>query len=85
MSDDLLHASWANHLRRNALLMRRRMRSVWPLAIVAVSAILNKVADYLVAEPWALARSLLDVVNTVVWPTVPFLLARRGRGVSSKL
>lgn len=86
MSDDLLHV----HLGLaifvvTALLLRRRMRSVWPLAIVAALALANEVMDYAVVEPWSATHSALDIVNTIFWPTVLFLLARRGRGVGTKV
>lgn len=86
VSDDLLHV----HLGLTifvvtALLLRRRVRSVWPLAIVAVFACLNEIADYAITDAWPARRSALDVVNTMFWPAVLFLLAQRGRGVSSKL
>lgn len=60
-----------------ALLLRRRMRSVWPLAIVAAFALINEMIDYAVNEPWSATRSAVDVVNTLFWPMVLFLLARR--------
>lgn len=86
MSDDLLHV----HLGLaifvvTALLLRRRMRSIWPLAIVAALALANEVVDYAISDPWSATRSALDVVNTIFWPLVLFLLARRGRGVSTKV
>ena len=86
VTDDLLHV----HLGLvifvfTALLLRRRMRSVWPLAIVAAFTLTNEVVDYAITDPWPASRSALDVVNSMFWPTVLFLLARRGRGVSTKV
>lgn len=86
MSDDLLHV----HLGLaifvvTALLLRRRMRSILPFAIVAAVALTNEVVDYAISEPWSATRSALDVVNTIFWPLVLFLLARRGRGVGTKV
>lgn len=86
LSDDLLHV----HLGLlifvlAALVTRRRMRSWWPLAIVAVLAVANEVIDYLIPGSWSASLSALDLVNTLVWPLVLFLLARRGRGGSVKV
>ncbi|MFN3945049.1 MAG: hypothetical protein ACK4K7_08985 [Allosphingosinicella sp.] len=61
-----------------ALLLKRRMRSPWPLAAVAVFAVANEIVDFLTDSGWRLDWSLLDLVNTLFWPTTLFLLARRG-------
>jgi hypothetical protein len=66
-----------------ALLLRRRMRSPWPLAVVTLFALLNEGVDYL--TPQTSDFSVFDVMNTVFWPGVLFLLARRGGGVSARL
>ena len=61
-----------------ALVLRRRMHSNWPVAMVWAFALANESVDYFAAgyEVWP---SLLDIVNTVVWPTVLHLVARRRR------
>ena len=61
-----------------ALVLRRRMHSNWPVAMVWGFALANEAVDYFAAgyEVWP---SLLDIVNTVVWPTVLHLVARRRR------
>jgi hypothetical protein len=66
-----------------ALLLRRRMRSPWPLAVVTLFALLNEAVDYLV--PRTSDFSIFDVLNTIFWPMVLFLLARRGGGISAKV
>lgn len=86
VSDDLLHV----HLGLvifvfTALLLRRRMRSHWPVAAVAAFALANEIVDYAEPVPWSATRSALDVGNTMFWPAVLFLLARRGRGVGTKV
>ena len=86
VSDDLLHL----HLGLvifvvTALLLRRRMRSFWPLGVVAVFTLVNEIVDYAANDPWSFTHSALDVVNTMFWPAVLFLLARRGRGVGMKV
>lgn len=58
-----------------ALLLRRRMRSPWPLAMVVMVALLNEAVDLAVSG--TADFSMLDVVNTTCWPTILFLLARR--------
>jgi hypothetical protein len=66
-----------------ALLLRRRMRSPWPLAVVTLFALLNEAVDYLI--PRTSDFSIFDVLNTMFWPMVLFLLARRGGGISAKV
>lgn len=63
-----------------AFLLRRKMRSPIPLALVAFFAVLNEVFDLLAGgtrqttlEPY------IDIANTLFWPAVLFLLARRWR------
>jgi hypothetical protein len=86
MADDLLHVHLGLLLFTSAaLLMRRRMRSWWPLGIVAMFAILNEVIDYLRPDPWSLLLSAADVINTLVWPLFLFLLARRGTGFATEV
>jgi hypothetical protein len=86
LSDDLLHV----HLGLAifvvaALLTRRRMRSWIPLTIVAIFAVGNEVIDYFGPDPWNDGLSALDLANTLVWPLVLFLLARRGKSVPVKV
>lgn len=52
---------------------------------VAAFTLVNEVVNYAVNEPWSATMSALDVVNTMFWPMLPFLLARRGRGVGTKV
>lgn len=61
-----------------ALLLRRRMASVWPLAVVATLALVNEVIDWFGPSPAPLSRAVSDIINSVFWPLVLFLLARRG-------
>lgn len=61
-----------------AVVLRRRMHSVWPISAVVIFALLNEVVDSL-NPGWVFGLSALDVLNTVLWPTVLFLVARRKR------
>ena len=61
-----------------AVVFRRRMHSLWPVSMVWAFALLNEFVDYF-ATDWVLDLSSLDVLNTVLWPTVLFLVARRRR------
>jgi hypothetical protein len=61
-----------------AVLFRRRMHSLWPVGTVWVFAVANEAVDYFAAD-WVVDLSALDVLNTVLWPTVLFLVARRRR------
>lgn len=62
-----------------ALLLKRRMRSPWPLAVVAIMSLANEVVDFFTHEVWDWWPNTLDLVNTIFWPGVLFLLARRGK------
>ncbi|MGN3975552.1 hypothetical protein [Tsuneonella sp. SYSU-LHT278] len=79
LSDDLLHvhAGLAIFVLA-ALLARRRMRSWLPLGVVAVFAVANELVDAVGPDAWD-SLSAADVINTLFWPSVLFLLARRGR------
>lgn len=86
LSDDLLHVHMGLLIFvAAALLTRRRMRSWIPLATVALFAMANEVIDYFGPDPWNDGLSALDLVNTLVWPLVLFLLARRGKSVPVKV
>ena len=61
-----------------ALLFRRRMRSRMPVSLVWLFAVGNEVLDAMRPdasispfEPW------FDILNTVLWPTLLFAIARR--------
>jgi hypothetical protein len=84
MGDDLMHV----HLGLaifvlSALILRKPMRSAWPIGLVVALALINEVVDYFVTPNWSPGLSLLDIVNSVFWPTLLFLIARRtGRRLS---
>ena len=62
----------------SSLLFRRRMRSWVPIGLVYVFAIGNEIIDVLTPGYKADFIELFgDILNTVVWPTLLFLLARR--------
>ncbi|MGE0179726.1 MAG: hypothetical protein AB7O91_07905 [Sphingomonas sp.] len=61
-----------------AVVFRRRMHSLWPVSVVWAFALANEAIDYFSSD-WLLDLSALDVLNTVLWPTVLFLVARRRR------
>lgn len=59
-----------------AVAFRQRMHSLWPVLSVWAFASGNELIDYFAAE-WRADTSALDVLNSVFWPTVLFLVARR--------
>ena len=78
-SEDLLHVHAGLLIFfAAALLFRRRMRSRVPVGFVWLFAIANELLDAFSPIPtpsgW---EGVVDVVNTVFWPTLLFLLARR--------
>lgn len=78
-SEDLLHVHFGLLIFVvAALLLRRRMHSNWPVGLVWAFALANEAVDYF-ATGYQLDTSLLDILNTAVWPTVLHLVARRRR------
>ena len=62
----------------SALIFRRRMRSRVPVGLVWLFAIANEIID--AYSPGAAAgrwEPAVDILNTVFWPMLLFLLARR--------
>ena len=67
-----------------ALFLRHRMRSRVPIALVYIFAFGNEAIDaYSPAGGATLTGSVVDILNTIFWPTLLFLLARR-RGKAGK-
>ena len=77
-SEDLLHVHAGLLIFfATALLLRRRMRSPIPVALVWVFALGNELIDAFSPGPIDQFEPLADLANTVFWPTLLFLLARR--------
>ena len=62
-----------------ALVLRKRPSSPIPLAHVVFFALLNELIDQLAGGANDPLEPYVDVANTVFWPTLLFLLARRWR------
>ena len=78
MSENLIHVHVGLAIFvLTALLLRHRMRSWVPLGVVVGLALLNELVDYSESANWDLGSSSVDFFNTILWPTVLFLLARR--------
>lgn len=63
----------------SALLLRKKMRSPVPILLVVFFAALNEGVDWLSGEPSYALEPFVDFGNTVFWPALLFLLARRWR------
>lgn len=50
----------------------------WPLALVWAAELANEVLDRFRNGGWMWRDTLGDVVNSVLWPTILFALARGG-------
>jgi hypothetical protein len=79
LTEDLLHVHAGLLIFfATALVLRRRMRSRIPISLVYFLAIGNEVVDVFTpghsAPSW---QSAVDILNTVFWPTLLYLLARR--------
>lgn len=62
-----------------ALILRRKMRSPVPLIVVIVFAAANELLDQISGEPATPLEPYVDFANTVFWPAILFVLARRWR------
>lgn len=82
-TDDLLHLHAGLLILVVAtVLFGRGVGSRLPIAMVYMLAIANELIDALGSSPEASGwEPALDIANTVLWPTLLFLLARRHRRV----
>ena len=79
MSEDLIHLHIGLLIFVTvALVFRQRMHSPWPVLLVWVFALANELVDWF-ATDWEIDASALDALNTIFWPTILFLVARRRR------
>lgn len=79
-TEDLLHVhAGLLILVISALLLRRKLRSPIPIALVVLFGAANELMDYLSVKPFDPMHSLVDFANTVFWPLILFLIARRWR------
>ena len=79
LTEDLLHVHAGLLIFfASALVFRRRMRSRVPISLVYFFALANEVVDFFApgaaGSRW---EPLVDVLNTVFWPSLLFLLAHR--------
>jgi hypothetical protein len=78
-SEDLLHVHFGLLIFVVvAVVFRRRMHSLWPVSLVWAFALVNELVDWFAPE-WRVDTSAFDVLNSVFWPTMLFLVARRRR------
>ena len=79
-SEDLLHVHAGLLIFvAAALLFRKKMRSPVPLLVVFALACLNELLDVLSGGSNDRFEPVVDIANTVFWPTVLFAIARRWR------
>ena len=79
-SEDLLHVHAGLLIFViSALVLKKKMRSPVPLALVVGFALLNEVVDQLAGGRQDHLEPFVDFANTVFWPIVLFLAARRWR------
>jgi uncharacterized membrane protein YpjA len=77
-SEDLLHVHVGLALFVvSGVLLRRRMHSPLPLIVVAIFAVLNEVVDYFGEFEAQPSEPFIDIANTLFWPSVLFVIARR--------
>lgn len=62
-----------------SLVLRRKFRSPIPLVLVAVFAVLNELVAWINGPSADALEPYRDIANTVFWPCILFLLARRWR------
>lgn len=61
-----------------ALVLRRPLRSRVPLLVVAAIQVANEAVDYHVRTGWTWQDTLLDMLATLGWPTVIWLMLAIG-------
>lgn len=62
----------------SALVLQRRLRSRLPIGLVWFFALGNEVVDVMAAGSGEMRlEPIVDILNTVFWPTMLFILARR--------
>lgn len=66
----------------SALLVKDRFRSPIPVLLVWFFALLNELLDYLSGQPGKPFEPMWDVINTLFWPALIFILARLRRPVA---
>lgn len=66
------------------LLFRRPMSSAVPIGLVWTVAVSNELIDASKAISVGRWETVADVVNTVFWPTLLFLIARRRSAMTSR-
>ncbi len=52
--------------------------AIWPLVLCICAELLNELFDRMRTGSWRWADTVQDVVNSILWPVVLFLLARGG-------
>lgn len=52
--------------------------ALWPLLVVIAAELFNECLDRWRVGSWRIGDTLADIVNSVLWPTVLFALARAG-------
>ncbi|MFS0773488.1 hypothetical protein [Sphingomonas sp. 1P08PE] len=52
--------------------------AVWPLVVTVAAELVNEVFDRVRTGSWRLPDTVQDIVNSILWPVVLFLLARGG-------
>ncbi len=58
-----------------AVVLGKRLHSPLPVLVVWVFAVANEIVDCFAAQ-WRIDASTLDILNTVIWPTVIYFVAR---------
>jgi hypothetical protein len=77
-SEDLLHLHAGLLIFvGTALLLRKRMQSWLPISLVAFFAILNELGDEAAGRSNSVSEHIVDIINTLSWPAILFVLARR--------
>ncbi len=61
-----------------AILIRRPLSSPWPLAVAVLGEAINEYMDRVNYGSWRWPDTSRDILFTLLWPLVIFLLARTG-------
>jgi hypothetical protein len=58
------------------IVFRRTLSSPWPLVVVTLCEAINEYFDSLTYHSWRVPDTIRDVIFTLVWPLLIFLLAK---------
>lgn len=63
----------------SARLMRWPLRDIRPLLVVIAIELLNEIVDRIYAGSWRWNDTSRDIVSTIIWPAILYLVFKHGK------